>query len=367
MSLFPVDPSPRFRSWGVWGLMGLVFSGCGGVQAPAIMSTDPLQTRTLLMSEVDALYDGSSGSEFLMPFQNQSSEPQTLKVKSIGCSCFSVMLGDQKLKPGDPIELAPAQEVVLKLLSKRPIIPKTSDYQYTLEYVVADQKEPIPLDCRGTVRSVADVTIAPELLTTSFGRQAEPQTIPFEITRTSRAKQALQTAPTITGWPPNAEATLPVAKGPATEQNGFWSQTWTASVRVSPPKESHVTDQATALTVACADIPPTKSRLLIRQNYGISVPALVHLSRVTSGVPASRRIQVTSRDQQPFRILECQGGSTVSAKIENPEAASRHWIDLTATPTEAGDWDQLVTLRTDHADAPALEFHVKAVVVSQTP
>ncbi|RLS56632.1 MAG: hypothetical protein DWH91_06235 [Planctomycetota bacterium] len=319
------------------------------------------------MSEVDRQFTGPEGCQFEMVFRNPAATPQELRVKAVGCSCFSVKREGQKLKVGDVLTLADGQAVSLILEAPRPTIPKTTDYNYVMESLAGDTLAPVKLECRGTVKTVADLSLNPSLLQTSFGRDDAPQKIPFEIVRTARTAEAALTPPTVTGWPANASWGPLVSRGAPVEEQGLWTHRWTTVVEVRPPQGAHLTDQASTLMIRCSDIPPMPARMLVRLNYGLSAPALVHLSRVIVGVPASRRIQVRSRDQVPFRIVECQGGPAVTTRIENPNAAATHWIDLIASPSEAGEWEQRVTVKTDHHDTPALEIQMKAFVALSEP
>lgn len=361
------------RTIGVWVVRGrwhgglacvwlLWVAGCGHSVSPAIECLEAVQTQTLLMSEVDQQFTGPEGCQFEMVFRNPAATSQELRVKAVGCSCFSVKHEGQKLKVGDVLTLADGQAVSLILESPRPTIPKTTDYNYVMESLVDDTSDPVKLECRGTVKTLADLSLNPSLLQTSFGREDAPQRIPFEIVRTARTAEAAQIVPTVTGWPTNATWGPLVSRGTPVEEQGLWTHCWTTVVEVRPPQGTHLTDQASTLMIRCPDIPPMPARMLVRLNYGLSAPALVHLSRVTVGIPASRRIQVRSRDQVPFRIIECQGGPAVLARVENPEAAATHWIDLIASPSEAGEWEQRVIVKTDHRDTPALEIQMKALV-----
>ena len=358
----------RFRTWlGV--CLGFVLLGCESSSGPSMVTcTDPRQSKTWLLGEVDQHVADDSTGVFVFPFLNGTNRPVQIRVRSIGCSCYAVLRGQTRLKVGDQFHIEAGQTETLQLRPPRPTTDRASDYQFSVEYEPAPGAAHEVIECRGTLVTIAEYRINPGLLNAEFTKDSPPQTVRLEITRTARNPQSVEQPPRLTGWPDGGQSVEPTPLGPAVALGAqLWRRSWSVNAIIPRPKPSATgIDDFRTITVSGAEpgSPTAEAKLAIRFRSGLSGPRIVHFGDVPTGRSVTRRIQILARDHQPFRILgPSQTDLAVSIQPESPDPVKSHWGNLTFTSATEGEFQEVLKIATDHPEQPTLEIEVRARVV----
>ncbi len=105
-------------------------------------------------------------------------------------------------------------------------------------------------------------------------------------------------------------------------------------------------------------------QLMVRQRSGISGPKLVHLGEIRVGDTAKRRIQLSARDETPFRILGPDSpDQEVTIRQEAADPSTSHWAEVTLKPSETGAFHHPLEVLTDHPEFPRVVVEVRANVI----
>lgn len=359
-----------FQSRVLWcALFALTWAGCGTSSEPAAVAClAPKQSKTWLLSEVDDSFEGHPNRSFQFPIANQAGQPVTLRVRSIGCSCYQVRKGEKRLKVDDQLELATDATEMLALYPPRPSFDRVSDYNFSLEYELKPDEPSSIVVCQGVLTSIADVRVNPTLLTAEFVHDSPSQTVLMEVTRTARQREDVEQKITTTGWPDGTQVDEPAKVGePAQVLDGLWKQTWRVSARIPKPELSATPQEMWPIRVGgpTLDSPHNNVQLMIRFRSGLSGPRLVHFGDVSVGQPVARRIQILARDDLPFRILgPSDPNELLSLKADSAEANKAHWGNLTINAREPGDFRQVMRVTTDHPQQADLAIEVRANITA---
>lgn len=359
----------RFYCWlGV--CLGIALMGCDSGGPSTVICTNPQQSKTWLLGEVDKNIEDATEGVFRFPLYNGTRSPVQIRVRSIECSCYAVRRGETRLQVGDLFELGAGQTETLTLRPPRPTIDRASDYQFTVEYEPAPAAPPEVISCQGTLVSIAEYRVNPGLLSAEFTKDTPPQTVRMEITCTGRDPQAMDSAPLVQGWPDGTQAEVPASLGPAVELGAhLWRKTWRVVATIARPELSTTgSDDFRTLIVSGPEpgSPSAEVKLIVRLRSGLSGPRIVHLGDVPQGRSITRRIQILARDHQAFRILgPSQKGLALSIQPESAEPVKSHWSSLTFTPSDEGEFHEVLKIATDHPEQPTLEVEVRARVIAE--
>ncbi len=344
-------------------------AGCGSSERPsAVTCPNPEQSTTWLLSEVNDEFENHPKGSFRFPFLNQTGKPVTLRVRSIGCSCYQVKRGDTRFKVDDRFEIGIDQSEILALVPPRPRFDGVSDYNFTLEYEQKPGEPKSIITCQGELHCIADVRINPTLLLAEFVHDSPPQTVVMEVTRTARRREAAEQKISTHGWPEGVQVEEPTPVGNAVEiLDGLWKQTWKVKARISTPRPSATPQEMWSIRVGGAepDSPENNVQLMVRYRSGLSGPRIVHFGDVRVGQPITRRIQILARDDQPFRILGPSDPSELlSLRSDSPGATKAHWGNLTMNAQSPGDFRQIMQVVTDHPQQQNLTIEIRANITS---
>ncbi len=357
----------RFQCW-LGFCLGIALLGCESGGPSTVTCTDPQQTKTWLLREVDQhLLDDSAGM-FRFPLLNGTNHPVQIRVRSIGCSCYAVHLGMTRLKVGDQFEIGAGQTQTLTLRPPRPTIDRASDYEFTVEYKPVPDAAPEVIHCQGTLVTIAEYRINPGLLSTEFLKDSPPQPVRLEITHTARDLQTAEQPPRLKGWPDGTQVEEPAPLGPAVVLGTqLWRKSWTVRATIARPELTATgVEEFRTISVSGAepDSPTAEVKLIVRFRSGLSGPRIVHFGDVPKGHSVTRRIQILARDHQPFRILgPSESDLAVSIQPESLDPVKSHWGHLTFIPSTEGEFQEVLTIATDHPEQPTLEVEVRARVV----
>lgn len=345
----------------------MVLLGCGLSNGTSgVTCSDPKQTKTWLLGEVDDSFETHPNGSFLFPIYNGTGHPVQLRVRSIGCSCYQVRRGATRLKVGDLFEIGSAATEELTLHPSRPTIDRAADYHFSLEYEPHPGAPPQIVNCHGTLVSVSEYRVNPSLLTAEFVRDSPDQTVHLEVTRSSREQHVAEQQPLLTGWPPGTQVEEPEALGPVEEDSGkLWRRKWRLAARIQRPGEMAFADESWPIRVSGPEShsPFTLARLMVQYRSGLIGPRIIHFGDVAVGKPVTRRIQILARDHREFRILgPSEPASTLSIRADLLESAKSHWGNVTFTPSAAGNFEAVLKIITDHPEQPSLEIEVRALV-----
>lgn len=359
----------------LWICLGVTCAGCGSSSGPSpgssiVSCSTPTQTKTWLLSEVDDSFDSHPDASFSFPFWNQTGHPVTLRVRSIGCSCYQVKHGATRLKIDDQFEIGTDATETLILYSPRPTVDRVADYHFSVEY---DLKPGFPtqiISCKGVLVSVSEVRVNPGVLTAEFVKDSPNQKVRLEVTRTARQREVAAQRIAMSGWPPGTVVEEPEPLGEATEVlSGLWKRSWRVTALIPKPEPTTTPQEFWPISVTGAEpgSPQNVVQLMVRFRSGLSGPRIVHFGEVAIGKPVTRRIQILARDDQPFRILgPSDSHEVLSLQADSSEAMKAHWGNLTMTPQAIGDFRQIMQVTTDHPEQASLAVEVRANVRQET-
>lgn|GEM_PF-3147146 len=355
-------------SFSGWILLGVVLSGCSSAKGTSkVTCPNPTQTKTWLLSEVDDSFENHPDASFPFPLSNGTGRPVSLRVRSIGCSCYQLRRGSTRLKVGDRVELGTAETETLVLYPPRPTVDRTADYHFSVEYEWEPGQPLEVISCQGVLVGVSEVRVNPTLLTAEFLADSPPQTVRLEVTRSARQRAAAEEPLVVSGWPPGAEVAAPEPLGEAVEEHsGLWKRNWRIVAQIPKPESKSNEQEFWPIQVSGPepDSPRSQSKLMIRFRSGLSGPRIVHFGDVKSGQLATRRIQVIARDNRPFRILGPSDSSlALSIQPVSTDAVKSHWGNLTFLSQTAGEFENVMQIETDHPEQANLEVEVRAHVI----
>lgn len=357
---------------GIHLVVAMTAMGCGTApEAVSVECLHPKQSKTWLLSEVDENFKSNPDAAFRFPIANRTGDPITVRVHSIGCSCYRVKHAETRLKIDDEVEIGSGATEVFTLSPPRPAFDSTSEYNFSLECEGKPGQPSSILSCHGVLNSIADVRVNPTVLTAEFVHDSPAQAVLMEVTRTARAREdAIQ--PIVTqGWPEGTQVDEPVAVGEVTQVlDGLWKQTWRVTALIPKPSLTANPQEVWPIRVrgASPDSPQNQVQLMIRFRSGLSGPRIVHFGDVQVGQPVSRRIQVLARDGLPFRILGPADPKEMLSLNSDSDAASKsHWSNLTLNATEPGDFHQILQVVTDHPQQANLAIEVRAHIAATVP
>ena len=363
-----VDPTTPIRFWlSIW--LGVTLAGCEGSSGSATVTcTNPIQTKICLLSEVTDDFESLPESSYQFPFHNGTGHPVQLRVRSIGCTCYQVVRGAQRLKVGEQFELGAGATETLVLKPARPVKDQVADFNFSLEYEPAPGQPKQTIACQGVLNSVADIRLDPTLLSAEFVQDSPAQRIVMEVKRTARTREAALRSPVTSGWPPGTQVGEPEAMETAAEDGDhLWSQSWRVTAMIPKPEKAVGAEQYWSINVSDATpgTTPVLARLKVQFRSGLSGPRVVHFQEVVAGQPVTRRIQIFARDDLPFRILgPVEPAAELLIESDSSEALATHWANLSLTPTVAGHFRQVLKIETDHPQQTHFEVEVQANVTA---
>lgn len=352
-------------------------AGCES-QPETISCTEPTQTKTWLLSNVDPLtFETHPNGSFQFPFLNGTRQPVSLKVRSIGCSCYQLRRQGIRLKIGDPVEIPAGHTEILGLYVTAPVADQSNDYRFSMEYESQPGQPTQVIECRGTMVGIPDIRLAPSLLSAEFTSEQKTQSLRFEFVRSAEKQEVVDEPIVMEGWPGVATASPPTPVEPATQlTSGIWQRRWRVKVNVASPEVGASLQEFSRIRMLGGSLSPpalqtisapwNTLQLMIRQRSGIAGPKLVHLGEVRLGDTVQRRIQLASRDKLPFLVL---GPSNTELELSLRPAAetpsNSHWVELIYKPQAVGPFLQKLEVLTDHPGNPRMEIDIRANVLSQ--
>lgn len=331
----------------------LCLTGCG---QGSISSQNPSQTLSWLASEIDAKYTEDFAFEF--PVLNHSSRQADFRIRSIGCSCYEVGLGEQALKVGSPFSIEAGGTAVLRLRPPKPTPSESRTFSFSAEYVNTPDKNPSVLQFTALLRVVRDLQVSSQVIVQEFTDHTPSIKARLEVTRSSRNRIDVEESPVIENWPAGCEGTAIEPLGPATVSDEIWKRSYRSEITVPRPDFTHG-DVRHMLTVrGSKPEPKVQVQLVQRLINGVGAPSLVHFGETKVGVPVTRRIQLSAHDNRPFLVTGTESES-ITITPDQTVAQPRHWALLTWTAQVPGELKQKLLVKTDHPQKSEIEIEVR--------
>lgn len=336
------------------GLIVATFlAGCG--RSGTIVCESMTQSQTWLESEVSSKYSDAFAFEF--PIRNEANAPQSLRVRSIGCSCYQVTYESRKLKVGETITLGPNQSGVLRLRPPRPRSAETGGYSFSLESLAPSGQSPAIYPFNAQLRSIPDLQLSSRVILQDFESDVATAMVRTEVTHSSRSASDVDEPPIIEGWPEGSQVEPIRPLGAASELQGIWRQKFSVVATVPRPVFTQG-DVRKVLHVKAVTGTPAEELLLVqRLRSGISGPSVVSFGEVKPGASVSRRIQLSARDELPFQVLTESNIESISILPDVTTPQDRHWLELKWVAQPASS-PQTLQLKTNHPKSPTLKIEI---------
>lgn len=335
-----------------------LLAGCGE-GAPPIAIDEPSRRERLLASDVQFATDPRTLVEPVFVLTNRGSAPAAVRLTSVGCGCYGLSLDGRDLNAGDYWSVSAGGQVEIRFAVQPSLRAGEMVYEAELEAVCDEQSLRLPI--RYLVTTVADVAIAPDIVTHAAG-EAGPAggRYPVHIRRTYRDAESTGAEPACPGLPDSIRVSDWNCSVAAREEApGLWMDEWNGVLIVDETIQGELPVGPVPVSF---EFPATEGRmvhgeltLLFAEEAGIEAPREVHFGRIRPGERRTRRCLLRARDGVPFRVTGVESEhSMVTADIDHDDPASEHWIDLQlhlADPAIEGD---AIHCWTDHPGSPAV-------------
>ena len=333
-------------------LFVLSLLGCGPGH---VVSENPSQTLTWLASEIETKYTQEFAFEF--PVRNKSSQSAEFRVRSSGCSCYEVGLGDKSLKVGDPFSVEPGGVALLRLRPPKPAPSDSRTFTFSVEHLNTPDKQPLVMQFTAFHRVVRELQVSSQVILQEFAEDTPSLKARVEVTRWSRTQDEVNEPPVFENWPEGSVGAVIEPLGPATDSDGVWKRSYKSEITV--PRPNFEQGDIRYLQTVRGSKPELQVQLQLVQRLisGVGAPSLVHFGETKVGVPVTRRIQLSAHDDRPFLITGTENES-ISITPDRTVAQPRHWALLTWTAQEPGELKQKLLVKTDHPQKPVVEIEV---------
>lgn len=334
-------------------LLNLCLAGCG---SGSVSSQNPSQTLTWLASEIDAKYTEDFTFEF--PVHNHSSRQADFRIRSIGCSCYEVGLGEQALKVGSQFSIEAGDKAVLRLRPPKPTPSDSRTFSFSIEALNSPENNPSVLQFTALLRVVRDLQVSSQVIVQEFTDDTPSIKARLEVTRSSRNRSDVEESPVIEDWPAGCVGAAVEPLGPATVSDEIWRRTYKSEITVPRPDFTQGNVRHTLTVRGSKPEPKVPVQLVQRLITGVGAPSLVHFGETKVGIPSTRRIQISAHDNRPFLVTGTESDS-ITITPDQTVAQPRHWALLTWTAQEPGELKRKLLVKTDHPKKALVEIEVR--------
>ncbi|MEZ6056766.1 MAG: hypothetical protein R3C01_08675 [Planctomycetaceae bacterium] len=343
------------------------FAGCESSSPSApkadsgIVFPEPTIAGPILFSEVAAGTVDDATMRPLLRVSNSSDAARSIKFDGTGCSCYSLKLGDQVLRPEDSIELAAGESKEFRFSYNDPPRPKESDFLARFSSSAGSEYHTHEL--RQTLQILADIDLTPEVLTSTFTPGLTPAPLSLNVTLRSRDRAVVDESPQLITPPEWIQPGIWSAIQEATEEDGVWRRSWTLEVSFvldpsQPVQTRHWT--GSVQNESRLSVPVSIS---LRQRVGVSAPTLVPLGPVTQGVEKVRRVLLRSVDDHPFQVIGIVSDDPqVSAMADQQTPALQQWITIRCSGEAPGNLNARIACQLSHSVTPEVSFQVTGTI-----
>jgi len=361
--------SARGLAWSVSVpiLIGFV-CGCG--RTPEGLMIQPrTELSTILVSEALAVEDAKSAVRCPTKVVNRG-KAVSIRLEATACSCYGVYYNGKKLTGETPVEI-PSGESVLTIQASMPTGQTAKSYQARFAVPGADgQSQSVDVQC--ALQVLNDISVDPRTWSFSVSPEnvGQLQRETATITLHYRSETAEDIKPRFPQIPDclriaNLELTTPSEE----IEPGLWRCQWTADLEATVPEDANPDDIPFPVQILMqrnGQQQQAFAQLITRVKLPISYARKVQLGRLYLGETSHRRMQVNSPVEAKFRLQPKQSFDHVNIQVDD-ELASRHWVEISATPTELGDFQQTVTFATGLDEQPEIQINVVGRVVARKP
>lgn len=320
------------------------------------------QTQSFLLSELNSPDNAVVTGDFTI--KNIAPEERSWTYAGADCFCVGVFHEERKLEGTETFTFGPGQEKSFQLKTNVPHQP--GPWNYSAAFKDQENGQIILLKIAG--QNYSDLTIKPSSLIgnfTSDSPKSFQETV--RLTRTVRGVNLPTLPKPIVSELPPFMKLLDVTEISQCKKldEGIYSQSWECEFEIRD--DGTLMGNTPAQTVLIA-FPATESlaeiikpiTLLIRRKIGIDAPDHSSFGFCLLNHTNTRRILIRSADDKSYKILNCETDSDFFsaqvAEVTEDENHISHWLDLTFTPKTSGEHAGILTIETDHPDAPQVRI-----------
>ncbi|MBT5017474.1 MAG: DUF1573 domain-containing protein [Planctomicrobium sp.] len=349
-------------------ILVVTMQGCSKPPVAEIFQTQEVTiATTMLISELNATEDHLVQCPFQI--QNQSNEPQVIKLIGTGCSCYGVIHQDEKIERGESISFDANSAIELKIKAQAPMSETLQSYRATFEFPTEGEPEVRKLFCE--LQVYQDIKVIPKILIcdTELGQSVVTDK---EITleRIFRSEDGKCLEPKFNNLPNGVEVQSLVQVEDSVElEPGIWKSIWQAKVQIPVAGDLSATGNTStyAVTFTGTDSEENLSstaKVIQRVRVPIHYPEEIHFGRFPKGESRKRSLFLSSVAGGNFRLEVNQEQLPDNLDVSIPsEIASKYKVDLTFRGTESGDWNHNLILTTDLENQQEIEIALKAIIL----
>jgi len=322
----------------------------------------------VLLSEVESAEDRTRFGRCPIEVTNPGVTDQTATLLRTGCSCYGVSLNDERLATGAEFTIPAGQTRQLQI-EFQPASSQSEKF-YTADFgVQSPEGEAGILSVKCRYQVYADVRLTPTVITVDAVPQKPAETQQnIIIEHVYRGESTDSQEPGFPNLPASMQI-LQVQKSglPEKIEPNLWRQFWDATVKIQlpadrpdsmPPINYHV-------SVSREHHGPTVSgqgSVVIHTRQTIAFPSRVNFGKVKTGSSRSRRILLSSLDDQAFRLQCDQAALPPELEVRFFDySEKRHLVELTFTPSHAGPFSEELKLQTDMYDVTQISISLEGI------
>jgi len=353
--------------WLSWLLLPGLLLGCtrydvassAGTEAAAAIQKLPAQ----LVSELVVLPGKEPALDCDLSVRNDATVRRDLVFEQTGCSCYGIADGQQQLARGDRIAFAPGETRSLRLGVKPARQRSQLEYRAAFHWEGPEGHVPLQLEARLAVYD--DVQISPPALS----RNLTPAELQhsfrevFDLVRVARDREQTQAMPAvdISSESVAVEKVWPDGDAESME-DGLWKQTWKLAVQITPPADLKPDTFPVHVRGSFPGPEGTEmsdtAQVLLRLKMPLQYPESIYLGRIPAGQLRARKVLIRSTDEEPFELSVANESAKQVGIHINAEMRTEHWVELSVTPAEVGEFAYHVQLNATHPRMPRLQLQV---------
>jgi len=348
-------------------MMMLLWPGCNRSSQALEMNAE-VRPPAVLLSEVESAEDRIRFGRCPVSVTNPGSVDQTATLLRTGCSCYGVSLDGQRLANGAEFTV-PANQTRELQIEFQPASSQSEKF-YTADFgfkTPEGETSVMSVKCRYQV--YADVRLTPTVITID----AIPQ-------KSAEAQEEITIEHVFRGGPgdsqepefPNLPASLRILQiqksgSPEKIEPNLWRQFWKATVQIRlpadrsegmPPLNYHVSvsRKPNGSTVS------SRGSVVVHTRQKIAFPNRVNFGKVKVGHSRSRKILLSSLEDQLFRLQCNPDDLPPELQVQFFDySEKRHLVELILTPSQAGPFSEELILQTDMFDVTQISIRLEGI------
>ncbi len=348
------------------GLLGGCRDTPSGISIPNAERTHG----AILISQLVMAEDRSELIDSDFEIQNHRSAPARIRFEGTGCTCYGVQFQGRRLERGEEFEIPAGGSAVVSIEARVPM--EAGRHRYRAEFLWLDGEQEWQLPISLTVPLLEDVTVTPAVHVVELEDKNALEALPVRVKRATRDKTLVNRAPRVSGLPDCfQEASWQMAALPQEIEPGIWQTEWETTFLPTQAVSFGLAGKIQARVRFSFDDPEQASphaylRLGIRQAHGLRAPEKVYFGSLSMGETKSRRILLSSIDEEGFVITKILSRHD-QLTFESPSDVPRphQWVKLILTGRSPGRFHGMVQIETDHHSGEPVRIEVSAIIHEQ--